>query len=255
METYGLIGLKLGHSFSRKFFTEMFLREGIEAEYLNFELDDIGELMEVIAEHPHLKGLNVTIPYKEQILPYIDRLSPEAEEIGAVNTVKIVGDTATGDFSLEGYNTDIIGFKESISPLIPEGAGKALVLGTGGASKAVIVALRQLGIEPLQVSRTAAPGRITYDDLKRDPSLIESHPVIVNTTPLGMFPDVDSAPDIPYDYLTPANLCYDLVYNPDPTLFMTKAATMGAKICSGLAMLKGQALASWKIWNSDTSAK
>lgn len=255
MQTYGLIGLKLGHSFSRKFFTEMFLRDGIEAEYLNFELDDIGELMEVIAEHPHLKGLNVTIPYKEQILPYIDRLSPEAQEIGAVNTVKIVGDTATGDFLLEGYNTDIIGFKDSIAPLLPAGVSKALVLGTGGASKAVIVALRQMEIEPLQVSRTAAPGRITYIDLKDDPSLVESHPVIVNTTPLGMYPDVDSAPDIPYDYLSSANLCYDLVYNPDPTLFMTKAAQRGAKTCSGLAMLEGQALASWKIWNSDASIK
>lgn len=249
MQTYGLIGLKLGHSFSRKFFTEMFQKEGIEAEYLNFELDDIGQLMEVIAEHPQLKGLNVTIPYKEQILPYIDRLSPEAREIGAVNTVKITGDLSTGDFLLEGYNTDITGFKDSITPLLPPGADKALVLGTGGASKAVIVALRQLAIEPLPVSRTAAPGRITYDDLKGDPSMLSSHKVIVNTTPLGMYPDVDSAPDIPYDYLTPDHLCYDLVYNPDPTLFMTRAAERGAKTCSGLAMLEGQALASWKIWN------
>ena len=249
MQTYGLIGLKLGHSFSRRFFTEMFQKEGIEAEYLNFELDDIGQLMEVIAEHPYLKGLNVTIPYKEQIMPYIDRLSPEAEEIGAVNTVKIVGDLSTGDFLLEGYNTDIIGFKDSITPLLSPGADKALVLGTGGASKAIIVALRQLGIEPLQVSRTAAPGRITYDDLRNDPSMVGSHKVIVNTTPLGMYPDVDSAPDIPYDYLTPDNLCYDLVYNPDPTLFMKRAAERGAKTCSGLAMLEGQAIASWKIWN------
>lgn len=249
MQTYGLIGLKLGHSFSRKFFTEMFQKEGIEAEYLNFELDDIGQLMEVIAEHPQLKGLNVTIPYKEQILPYIDRLSPEAREIGAVNTVKITGDLSTGDFLLEGYNTDITGFKDSITQLLPPGADKALVLGTGGASKAVIVALRQLAIEPLPVSRTPAPGRITYDDLKGDPSMLSSHKVIVNTTPLGMYPDVDSAPDIPYDYLTPDHLCYDLVYNPDPTLFMIRAAERGAKTCSGLAMLEGQALASWKIWN------
>lgn len=247
--TYGLIGYSLGHSFSQSYFTEKFESEGIDARYLNFELPDIGDLMELISELPGLAGLNVTIPYKEQILPYLDHIDPRARDIGAVNVVKV--DQTDGRLTLTGYNSDIVGFGESIRPLLRPGQRHALILGTGGSSRAVEYALSRLGIRSVKVSRTPAEGQLGYDALTHD--IIRTHEIIVNTTPLGMYPDVDSAPDIPYDALTPAHLCYDLLYNPDVTLFMRLAAEHGAVTKNGLEMLLLQADESWRIWTSDNT--
>lgn len=246
-QLYGLIGQTLGHSFSRDFFNKKFESEGIDAEYVNFELPDIGDFMEVVAESPNLCGLNVTIPYKEQIMPYLNALSADAEAIGAVNTIAVEYNGKVG-IRLTGHNTDVIGFSDSIKPLLRPGMTAAIVLGTGGASKAVMHGLKSLGVEPVAVSRTAAPGRLTYADLT--PEIMDSHKVIVNTTPLGMWPKVDTLPDIPYDLLTPDHLCYDLIYNPDITAFMKRAAENGATVKNGLEMLLLQAFAAWQIWQS-----
>lgn len=243
---YGLIGFPLTHSFSKNFFNDKFAAEGIDAEYVNFEIPDIGDLMEVFSENPNLSGLNVTIPYKEQVIAYMDSLDSEAEQIGAVNVVKVI--RGRGDeLFLKGYNSDVIGFRESIRPAITPARNKALVLGTGGASKAVCHALKSLGVTPTLVSRTADAGRITYADLT--PEVMASNLIIVNTTPLGMYPDVDQCPPIPYECLTPEHFCYDLLYNPDVTLFMEKSAKQGAEIKNGLEMLLLQAFESERIWN------
>ncbi len=244
---YGLIGRPLTHSFSERYFADKFAREGIDASYVNFELQDIGDVMELVAEYPELAGFNVTIPYKRQILPYIDYLDPLAERVGAVNVVKIDYD---GDEPIfRGYNSDVVGFEKSISPLIANRKGlQALVLGTGGASAAVCCALDNLGIEWTLVSRTPGEGRITYADLNA--SVMASHKLIVNTTPAGMYPEVDACPDIPYHLLDSDNICYDLIYNPERTLFMTKSAAQGAEVSNGLGMLYLQAEESWRIWNT-----
>ncbi len=248
-KVYGLIGFPLTHSFSKSYFNDKFAAEGIDAEYRNFELPDIGDLMEVFDETPELSGLNVTIPYKQQVIPYMDRLDEEAAKIGAVNVVKIIrpDNGAEDDFTLVGYNSDVIGFRDSIAPLLNPARKRALILGTGGASKAVARGLETLGVEYLFVSRTARKGVITYSDIT--PAMMETHKVIVNTTPLGMYPHVDECADIPYDCLTPEHLCYDLLYNPDVTMFMKKAAARGAETKNGLEMLLLQAFESWKIWN------
>ena len=245
-KVYGLIGFPLTHSFSKQFFNDKFAAEGIDAEYVNFELPDIGDLMEVFAENPRLAGLNVTIPYKEQVMPYLDTLDPEAEETGAVNVIKIIR-SGRDNLHLMGYNTDVEGFRDSIRPLVGN-RRKALILGTGGASKAVAQAFRTLGIEYQFVSRTPREGVITYADLT--PAVMADHRIIVNTTPLGMYPHVDEYPDIPYAQLTPGHLCYDLLYNPDVTTFMRKAQEAGAEVKNGLEMLLLQAFASWRVWNS-----
>ncbi len=245
-KVYGLIGFPLTHSFSKQFFNDKFAAEGIDAEYVNFELPDIGDLMEVFAENPRLAGLNVTIPYKEQVMPYLDTLDPEAEETGAVNVIKIIR-SGRDNLHLKGYNTDVEGFRDSIRPLVGN-RRKALILGTGGASKAVAQAFRTLGIEYQFVSRTPREGVITYADLT--PAVMADHRIIVNTTPLGMYPHVDEYPDIPYAQLTPGHLCYDLLYNPDVTTFMRKAQEAGAEVKNGLEMLLLQAFASWRVWNS-----
>lgn len=245
---YGIIGYPLGHSFSKNFFNQKFEAEGINAVYKSFEIPDIGDLMEVIAENPNLVGLNVTIPYKEQVIPYMTEMDPDAAKIGAVNVIKIIPGAKENDFKLKGYNSDIIGFTDSISPLLTPVRKKALVLGTGGAAKAVHQGLINLGVEPMYVSRKAREGALTYADLT--PEVMDEHKVIVNATPLGMYPKVDQCPDIPYDMLTPAHLCYDVVYNPDVTLFMKKAAERGAEVKNGLEMLLLQAFGAWKIWNS-----
>lgn len=249
-QLYGLIGRTLGHSFSRGYFNRKFEAEGINAEYVNFELPDIGDLMEAIAESPNLCGLNVTIPYKQQIIPYLNALSDNAREIGAVNTVA-VDYGPDGSIRLTGHNTDVVGFTDSIRPMLKPDMWRALVLGTGGASLAVLHGLRSLGLEAVAVSRTAAPGRLTYADLT--PEIMESHKVIVNTTPLGMWPDVDSAPDIPYSLLTPSHLCYDLIYNPETTAFMRRSADYGATVKNGLEMLLLQAFAAWRIWQESNA--
>lgn len=254
---YGLLGHPLGHSFSRKFHNERFEKMGVDAEYLNFDLEAIDLFPAILEQETTLKGLNVTIPYKQQVMQFLDELDPVAERIGAVNTIKIMKapdgvKTKLPGFYLKGYNTDIIGFRDSIKPLLQEAgiiSGKALVLGTGGASRAICVALEDMGIEPVYVSRTASPGRLTYDDLT--PAMMQEYPVIVNCSPVGMFPHVDECPAIPYEALTERHVCYDLIYNPAETMFLAKAKAMGAKVMSGGAMLEGQAIASYDIWTQD----
>lgn len=245
---FGLIGYPLGHSFSQTFFNRKFESEGINARYVNFEIPDIGDLMEVLAENPALAGLNVTIPYKQQILPYLDDIDTVAQRIGAVNVVQIVRGKSDNDFRLIGFNSDYAGFRMSIEPMLKPNQKEALVLGTGGASRAVCCALEDLGVKPTLVSRTKREGVLTYAELT--PEVMHTHNVIVNTTPLGMYPHVDSCPAIPYDLITPDFLCYDLLYNPDVTLFMKRSAEHGAVVKNGLEMLLLQAFESWEIWNA-----
>ena len=241
---YGLIGFPLGHSFSQDYFNQKFEAENIDARYINFEIPEISDLKNVLARNHNLNGLNVTIPYKQLVIPLLDEMDPEAAEIGAVNVIKFV--RRNGRTILKGHNSDIIGFRDSIAPMLTEHHSHALVLGTGGASRAVSYALRSLGITPQLVSRRPAPGVITYADI--NPDIIDSHKIIVNTTPLGMYPHVDECPDIPYNLLTTRHLCYDLLYNPDVTLFMKKSADAGAEVKNGLEMLLLQAFAAWHIW-------
>lgn len=247
MTTYGLIGYPLGHSFSRKFFTEKFEKEGIDAQYLNFEIPSIEEFPEVIKNHPELRGLNVTIPYKQQVMQYLDDISEEAKAIGAVNVVKCQLSTVNCQPHLTGYNSDVIGFVESIKPLLQPHHKKALILGTGGASKAIRYGLeKKLGIETLFVSRSAREGMITYEEVTAE--VLKEYEVIVNCSPVGMFPHVDECPALPYEAMNENNLLYDLVYNPLETLFMKKGAAQGATVKNGLEMLHLQAIASWEFW-------
>ena len=242
---YGLIGKKIGHSFSADFFNKKFQKEGINNSYQLFPLESIELLPKLLETHQDLEGLNVTIPYKVEVIPYLDDLSQDAKEMGAVNVIKI--SRKEGKTFLKGYNSDCIGFRESLKPMLRSDIQKALILGTGGASKAVAYALKQLGIEYTFVSRTPKDGQLSYKDLSQE--IIKNHLLIVNTTPLGMFPDVDSYPSIPYQFLTPRHVCYDVVYNPLETSFMKKSAQEGAIVSNGLAMLKLQALLAWDIWN------
>ena len=244
-QVYGLVGYRLSHSFSRNFFNEKFTNEKIAAEYRNFEIDRIEDIRLVVEETPELCGLNVTIPYKESIIPYLDEMDGTAQMIGAVNVVKFIREK--GKLILKGYNSDIIGFTDSIRPYIKDHHQKALILGTGGASKAVWYGLLSLGITPQLVSRTAQEGIFCYDDLTSE--ILDEYKIIVNTTPLGMYPQTETCPDIPYSYITPLHLAYNLVYNPETTLFLKKCAHRGATIKNGLEMLLLQAYASWEIWN------
>ena len=245
MKKCGLLGYPLGHSFSRNYFNQKFEAERIDAEYLNLEIPEIKEIKNVIKENPELNGLNVTIPYKEQVIPYLDDLDEDARLIGAVNVIKF-SKGLFGKVKLKGYNSDIIGFKQSIEPLLKEHHRKALILGTGGASKAVFQGLKQLGVASTFVSRKAKEYCITYEEIT--PKVMEQYTVIVNTTPLGMYPNVNACPDIPYDLLTSDHLLYDLLYNPDETLFMRKGKEKGAVVKNGLEMLLLQAFAAWEIW-------
>ena len=245
MDKYGLIGYPLGHSFSVGYFNEKFSNEHINAKYINFEIPSIEDFAEVIESNPELRGLNVTIPYKEQVIPYLDSLSPEANAIGAVNVIRI---TRKGDKThLKGFNSDVIGFTRSIEPLLERHHKKALILGTGGASKAVDYGLRSLGIETKFVSRTKRPGFFTYEEIT--PEIIKDYNIIVNCTPLGMCPNTDVCPTLPYEAMDSHNLLYDLLYNPDETLFMQKGKEHGAITKNGLEMLLLQAFASWEFWN------
>ncbi|MDR0658954.1 MAG: shikimate dehydrogenase [Mediterranea sp.] len=247
MQKYGLIGYPLRHSFSIGYFNEKFRAEGIDAEYLNFEIPTINDFMEVVLENPALAGLNVTIPYKEQVIPFLDELDKDTEAIGAVNVIKII--RKKGKIKLKGYNSDIIGFTQSIEPLLQPQHRKALILGTGGSSKAVCHGLKNLGIESIRVSRTSGSqeGVITYQDIT--PEIMGEYKVIVNCTPVGMYPKVDFCPDIPYSHLTPEHLLYDLLYNPNMTRFMKKGEAQGAATKNGLEMLLLQAFTAWEIWN------
>ena len=247
MNTYGLIGYPLGHSFSRKFFTEKFAKEGIDAQYLNFEIPSIEEFPEIIKNNPTLRGLNVTIPYKQQVMQYLDDISEEAKAIGAVNVVKCQLSTVNCQLHLTGYNSDVIGFVNSIKPLLKPHHKKALILGTGGASMAIRYGLeKKLGMKTLFVSRSAREGMITYEEVTAE--VLKEYEVIVNCSPVGMYPHVDECPALPYEAMNENNLLYDLVYNPLETLFMKKGAAQGATVKNGLEMLHLQAIASWEFW-------
>lgn len=239
---YGLIGYPLGHSFSKGFFTEKFQREGILAEYRNFEIREATQLLDIVRQTPGLRGLNCTIPHKQAILPLLDELSDEAREIGAVNVIRVLPDGR-----LKGYNSDIIGFVDSLRPLLRDHHRKALVLGTGGASKAIGLGLGKLGLEWKYVSRTSREGQFTYADLT--PAVVQEYEVIVNCSPVGMHPHTDACPPLPYEALTERNLLYDLVYNPKQTLFLKKGQEQGTQVKNGLEMLHLQALASWDFWH------
>jgi shikimate dehydrogenase len=245
MNKFGLIGYPLGHSFSKNFFNEKFNSENINAEYVNFEIPTIDELPNILLSNPDLMGLNVTIPYKEQVIPYLDELDPDAAAIGAVNVIKIR--KQKGKLKLIGYNSDIIGFTDSLELMLEAHHKKALILGTGGASKAVFHGLKKLGVEAKFVSRTARKDMFTYEDLT--PEIMDEYKIIVNCTPVGMYPRANEYPNIPYECLTPNHLLYDLLYNPDTTLFMKKGADHGAVVKNGLEMLLLQAFAAWDIWN------
>lgn len=246
MKTYGLIGYPLKHSFSYRFFGEKFSKEKIDAQYLNFEIANINSLTDIVKEYTKLQGLNVTIPYKEQVIPFLDELDPTAAAIGAINVIKI---SRNGEkINLKGFNSDYIGFRNSISPLIiPEIHRKALILGTGGASKAVEYGLKDLGLETQYVSRSQKEGIITYDELSQE--IIEEHTVIVNASPVGTFPNIEECPDIPYQFIGKNHLLYDLVYNPPITKFLDLGKKQGARIKNGEEMLELQAIAAWHIWN------
>lgn len=248
MQKYGLIGYPLVHSFSSGYFNEKFKSENIDAEYVNFEIPSIKAFMEVVEGNTNLCGLNVTIPYKEQVIPYLDELDKStAGRVGAVNVIKIVR-LPKGKMRLVGYNSDILGFTRSIQPLLKPLHKHALILGTGGASKAVVHGLEDLGIKSTFVSREKkGKDTIGYHDIT--PEVMQQNKVIVNCTPVGMYPKMDCCPDIPYELLTPDHLLYDLLYNPDETLFMKKGKEQGATVKNGLEMLLLQAFASWEIWN------
>ena len=237
MHHYGIIGYPLHHSFSAKYFSEKFEREGIEAEYSLYPIGMEDLRLKIEDLFHRLDGMNVTMPYKQTIIPYLDRLDETAEAVGAVNVVH----------KRVGYNTDCIGFMESIKPLLRDSDRKALVLGTGGASKAVCYGLKQLGIAPTLVSRTPKDGMIGYSDLTE--GLMAEHTIIVNCTPLGMVPDTESYPPIPYELISAQHLLFDCIYNPEETLFLRKGKAQGATIQNGIEMLYGQAKAAWKIWN------
>ena len=238
MRHFGIIGFPLLHSFSAKFFNEKFATQKIDAEYSLYPMKELtSERMNELLDT--LSGMNVTMPYKQAIIPFLDRLDETAEAVGAVNVVH----------KRIGYNTDCIGFMDSIRPLLNADDRKALVLGTGGASKAVCFGLRKLGVSPTLVSRTPKAGMLSYDQLTEEH--LSEYTVIVNCTPLGMTPEEDTFPPIPYEYISAQHLLFDCVYNPEETLFLKKGKAQGARTRNGMEMLYGQAKAAWKIWNNE----
>lgn len=247
-QLYGLIGYPLGHSFSARFFNDKFNNEHIDAHYSLFPIENIAVLPELIESHPELVGLNVTIPYKEKVIPYLDSISEEAQEIGAVNTIKFQKQQCDSSSStkLKGYNTDAEGFRKSIENFIPSDIKGSLILGTGGASKAVEYVLKNKGIDILHVSRYKRDNTITYSEITED--ILRRYPLIINATPVGMYPNIDDKPDIPYHYLDHNNYCFDLIYNPEETLFLKLASAHGAHTKGGLEMLIYQAIEAWNIW-------
>ncbi len=244
LKRFGLLGRNISYSFSKRYFTDKFnnnkLFEG--CTYENFDIPEITAFPEIIKNTPDLKGMNVTIPYKEVVIPYLDKLSKKATEIGAVNTIKF-----TKKGKLKGYNTDYYGFMKSLKPLLQPHHKKALILGTGGASKGVAYALKELGISYTFVSRTAKKNSIDYDRINA--TTFDNYQIIINSTPLGTSPNTDTFPLIPYEYFTPKHIAYDLIYNPAETQFLKKAAAKGAQIKNGQDMLIYQAEKAWEIWN------
>jgi len=249
MKIFGLIGYPLGHSFSEKYFADKFQSQGItDSVYRNFPLTTIDQVEKLILSEKSLQGFNVTIPYKEQVLDYINELDETALAVQAVNTVKISREG--NNIRLKGFNTDVYGFGKSMDEFNDMNITAALVLGTGGASKAVIHLLEQRNIHCTLVSRNAKTNYITYRDLNKE--ILDKHRLIVNTTPLGTFPETEKAPDIPYQLLSTGHVLHDLVYNPEKTLFMKKGEQFGAKVKNGYEMLVQQAERSWFLWNDNS---
>ncbi|WP_299127186.1 shikimate dehydrogenase [uncultured Winogradskyella sp.] len=240
---FGLVGRQISYSFSRGYFAEKFKQENLPYTYVNFDLQAITELNAIIKNTPNLKGLNVTIPYKEEVIPILDSLNKRAKKIGAVNTIRI-----THNNKLKGYNTDYYGFKKSLEPHLKKQHKRALILGTGGASKAIAYALKKLNITYNYVSRSKKEGvKFTYLDLTKD--IISNYNIIINCTPIGTFPNVEACPDIPYNALSKNHILYDLIYNPEETKFLSYGKRKGATTINGLEMLKLQAEKAWTIWN------
>ena len=259
MKKYGLIGYPLTHSFSKKYFTEKFLREGLDSyQYELYPLPNLSDLPELINSIPDLCGLNVTVPHKIGVMFYLDKVDPAAKEIDAVNCIKIVnhqpveaffsGELSSMQVRLEGYNTDAYAFEESLKPLLKKHHHKALILGTGGASRAVAYVLKKLGISYKKVSRRAIGKQLSYKKLSAD--ILHDYLLIINTSPVGTAPNIEECPDIPYEFLTSKHLLYDLVYNPAETEFLKRGKSRGASIKNGLEMLHLQAEKSWEIWNN-----
>ena len=243
MAKFGLIGKNIDYSFSRSYFAKKFNEEGLDHSYDNFDINEIEAFADIINNTSNLKGLNVTIPYKEEVIPFLSKLNKTAKKIGAVNTIKI-----TKKGKLIGYNTDYYGFKKSIEPFLKSHHKNALILGTGGASKAIAYALKKLGIDYNYVSRTLSEkATFSYNTLTDND--IKTHTVIINCTPLGTHPNTNVCPDIPYDALTKDHLLFDLIYNPEETKFLAVGKAKGAEICNGYRMLELQAEKAWSIWN------
>lgn len=244
MSRFGLLGKNIAYSFSRGYFKAKFEAEQLPFTYENFDLADMAMFPKLLQDHPDISGLNVTIPYKEQVLPYLDKLDKKAKKIGAVNTI-----TINSKGKLKGYNTDCYGFKKSLQPFLKKHHKKALILGTGGASKAIAYTLKKMKIKFDYVSRTPKVNvKFTYDELTIED--IQNYKIIINCTPVGTHPEVNSCPEIPYDGITDQHLLYDLIYNPEETKFLRLGKSQGAQICNGLKMLEFQAEKAWKIWNS-----
>ena len=243
MRKYGLIGKDISYSFSETYFADKFKKEEIQdASYENFDLQSIEEFPDIIKNNPEVAGLNVTIPYKEAVIPFLNKLNRKAKAIGAVNTIKI-----TKKGNLKGYNTDCYGFKNSLIPNLEKHHKKALILGTGGASKAIAFTLFEMNIDYKYVSRSKTKDNLTYDEL--DASIIKQYHIIINCSPVGTYPNIDECPKIPYKALSNQHLLFDLIYNPSETLFLKHGKQQGTKTCNGLKMLELQAEKAWEIWN------
>lgn len=243
MAKYGLVGKDIAYSFSKTFFSIKFEKENRQDTYHNFDIESIDQFPKIISENPDLKGLNVTIPYKEAIIPFLDRIDKEAQEIGAINTIKF-----QNDGSLKGYNTDHYGFAKALANFLPLKDKSALILGTGGASKAIKYVLKTMGFRYQVVSRKKTESTITYSSLNKQ--IIEDHCLIINCTPLGTSPNISACPTIPYQFITKDHLLFDLIYNPSQTEFLKLGRAQGAKTSNGLKMLEHQAKKAWKIWRS-----
>jgi shikimate dehydrogenase len=240
---FGLLGKKLSHSFSKTYFEEKFITENLrDYSYTNFEIENISEFRSLLANHPDLTGLNVTVPFKEEIIPFLDSLDEVSSEVGAVNCVKVVNGKTRG------FNTDVYGFRQSIKPFLEPKHDRALIFGTGGSSKAVAFALKQAGIDHYFVTSTAKKTNSTFFYKELNSVIFSQFHLLINCTPLGMYPEVSECPDIPYEFVTEDHLAYDLIYNPEQTLFLKKCSEKGAIIVNGLSMLHLQAEKSWEIW-------
>jgi shikimate dehydrogenase len=242
MKRYGLIGRTLKHSFSKTYFTAKFEKAGItDAVYESFELKSMEEFPGLFTAYPDLKGLNVTIPYKEEVLTYLTDCNAVVKAIGACNCIKVDGENRVG------YNTDVVGFRQSLEPKLKSHHQKALVLGTGGAAKAIWYVMEELGIAYKKVSRNRGEATISYEDITAD--IFEEYLLVINTTPLGMYPDLNAAPVLPYEAIGAKHFLFDLIYNPEKTVFLQEGEKRGAQISNGYEMLIGQAEESWRIWN------